>query len=32
MGEKHEIERVGEKLRTMMPWIQKDRKVNKQEN
>jgi len=32
MGERHQIEQVGEKLRAMMPWIQKDRKVNKQEN
>ena len=31
-GEAHRIEKVGEKLRAMMPWIQKDRKVNKKEN
>ncbi|HHO77064.1 MAG TPA: ketol-acid reductoisomerase [Deltaproteobacteria bacterium] len=31
-GEAHQIEKVGEKLRDMMPWIAKDRKVNKKEN
>lgn len=31
-GETHQIEKVGEKLRGMMPWIAKDRKVNKKEN
>jgi ketol-acid reductoisomerase len=31
-GEQHQIEQVGEKLRAMMPWIAKDRKVNKKEN
>ena len=31
-GENHLIEKVGERLRAMMPWIQKDRKVNKKEN
>jgi ketol-acid reductoisomerase len=31
-GEQHQIEKVGEKLRAMMPWIAKDRKVNKKEN
>jgi len=31
-GEGHQIEKVGEKLRSMMPWIAKDRKVNKKEN
>jgi ketol-acid reductoisomerase len=31
-GETHGIEKVGEKLRAMMPWISKDRKVNKKEN
>ncbi|HOO46071.1 MAG TPA: ketol-acid reductoisomerase [Deltaproteobacteria bacterium] len=31
-GEAHQIEKVGEKLRAMMPWIAKDRKVNKKEN
>lgn len=31
-GENHAIEKVGETLRAMMPWIQKDRKVNKKEN
>lgn len=31
-GESHPIEKVGETLRAMMPWIQKDRKVNKKEN
>jgi ketol-acid reductoisomerase len=31
-GEAHTIEKVGEALRAMMPWIQKDRKVNKKEN
>jgi len=31
-GEAHEIEKVGAKLRGMMPWIAKDRKVNKKEN
>jgi ketol-acid reductoisomerase len=30
--ETHGIEKVGEKLRGMMPWISKDRKVNKKEN
>jgi len=31
-GESHQIEEVGAKLRSMMPWIAKDRKVNKKEN
>ena len=31
-GEAHPIEKVGEKLRGMMPWISRDRKVNKKEN
>ncbi len=31
-GEAHQIEQVGAKLRGMMPWIQKNRKVNKKEN
>ncbi len=31
-GEAHGIEKVGERLRAMMPWIQKDRKVDKKEN
>jgi ketol-acid reductoisomerase len=31
-GESHPIEKVGDTLRAMMPWIQKDRKVNKKEN
>ncbi len=31
-GEKHQIEEVGERLRSMMPWIASDRKVNKKEN
>jgi ketol-acid reductoisomerase len=31
-AEGHQIEKVGEKLRAMMPWIQKNRKVNKKEN
>ncbi|OQC29354.1 MAG: Ketol-acid reductoisomerase [Deltaproteobacteria bacterium ADurb.Bin072] len=32
MGEEHLIERVGAKLRSMMPWIGKDRKVDKKLN
>jgi ketol-acid reductoisomerase len=28
----HQIEVVGAQLRAMMPWIAKDRKVNKKEN
>ncbi|HPJ92730.1 MAG TPA: ketol-acid reductoisomerase [Deltaproteobacteria bacterium] len=31
-GENHQIEKVGAELRSMMPWIAKDRKVNKKEN
>ncbi|MFY9399348.1 MAG: ketol-acid reductoisomerase [Desulfomonilia bacterium] len=31
-GEAHPIEKVGKTLRAMMPWIQKDRKVNREEN
>jgi ketol-acid reductoisomerase len=31
-GEAHPIEKVGEKLRAMMPWISQNRKVNKKEN
>jgi len=31
-GEAHMIEEVGARLRDMMPWIAKDRKVNKKEN
>ena len=31
-GETHQIEKVGTQLRSMMPWIAKDRKVNKKEN
>jgi ketol-acid reductoisomerase len=27
-GEQHEIERVGEQLRSMMPWLSKDGLVN----
>ena len=28
----HEIERMGEKLRAMMPWIGKDKLVDKSKN
>lgn len=31
-GEQHQIEEVGAKLRSMMPWIAAGRKVNKKEN
>jgi len=31
-GEEHLIEKVGSKLRAMMPWISQNRKVNKKEN
>lgn len=31
-GEGHLIEKVGEKLRAMMPWLKQGRKVNRQEN
>jgi ketol-acid reductoisomerase len=31
-GEDHLIEKVGEKLRAMMPWLKHGRKVNRQEN
>ncbi|MFT4718209.1 MAG: ketol-acid reductoisomerase [Rickettsiales bacterium] len=31
-AKKHQIEEVGEKLRTMMPWIGKDKLVNKESN
>lgn len=31
-GEGHAIEKVGASLRAMMPWIAKNRKVNKKEN
>ena len=31
-AKKHQIEEVGEKLRTMMPWIGKDKLVNKEAN
>lgn len=31
-GEEHLIEKVGEKLRAMMPWLKHGRKVNRQEN
>jgi ketol-acid reductoisomerase len=32
IGREHQIESVGERLRSMMPWIQKDRKVDKSIN
>ncbi len=32
MGEEHAIEKVGEKLRAMMPWISRDRKVDRKLN
>ncbi|HPP80431.1 MAG TPA: ketol-acid reductoisomerase [Deltaproteobacteria bacterium] len=32
MGEEHPIEKVGEKLRAMMPWIAKEEKVDKKLN
>lgn len=32
LGREHAIESVGDKLRSMMPWIQKDRKVDKSIN
>ncbi|HDM32808.1 MAG TPA: ketol-acid reductoisomerase [Deltaproteobacteria bacterium] len=31
-GAEHQIEKVGEKLRAMMPWIAKDKKVDKKAN
>ena len=31
-GEEHEIERVGERLRAMMPWLQKARVVDREKN
>jgi ketol-acid reductoisomerase len=31
-AKKHQIEEVGEKLRTMMPWIGKGKLVNKAAN
>ena len=31
-GKKHQIEEVGEKLRSMMPWISKNKLVNKNIN
>ena len=32
LAREHLIETVGERLRSMMPWIQKDRKVDKSVN
>jgi ketol-acid reductoisomerase len=31
-GAKHQLETVGEKLRSMMPWIAKNRLVDKSKN
>jgi ketol-acid reductoisomerase len=31
-GEKHQIESVGEKLRSMMPWISANKLVDKNKN
>ena len=31
-GEEHQVEDVGEKLRGMMPWLSKDRMVDKSKN
>ena len=31
-GERHQVENVGEKLRGMMPWLSKDRMVDKSKN
>lgn len=31
-GEEHQVENVGEKLRAMMPWLSKDRMVDKSKN
>jgi ketol-acid reductoisomerase len=31
-GSKHQLESVGEKLRAMMPWIAKNRLVDKSKN
>jgi ketol-acid reductoisomerase len=31
-GEEHPIEETGEKLRAMMPWIAKNKLVNKKDN
>ncbi|MEE8423333.1 MAG: ketol-acid reductoisomerase, partial [Thermodesulfobacteriota bacterium] len=31
-GEEHQVENVGEKLRGMMPWLSKDRMVDKSKN
>jgi ketol-acid reductoisomerase len=31
-GEEHPIERVGEKLRSMMPWLKKTKLVDKGKN
>jgi ketol-acid reductoisomerase len=31
-AKKHQIEEVGERLRTMMPWIGKDKLVNRTAN
>ena len=32
IGREHEIEIVGEKLRAMMPWLKKDRLVDRSRN
>jgi ketol-acid reductoisomerase len=31
-GTEHQLEKVGEKLRSMMPWIAKNRLVDKSKN